>query len=155
MDFIPNTAQSPELIIAGQTIKPETAPTFGDDRGYFTAINFGPGSKRAYLIQNHQKWVVRAFHGHHHESKQLYVLSGAFKVIVIDMQSKNWKSFTLTEKGNNLLKIPAGCFNGFVSITDDAQLLIFSDRTFEESKADDIRLPYDLLGTKVWEVEHR
>lgn len=144
-----------ELAINGQKIDTDTAPTFGDDRGYFTAINFDEGSKRAYLIKNHSKGVIRAFHGHKKESKILYALKGAYKVIIISMETKDWKAFTITEKGQNMIKIPSLAYNGFVSLTDDSEILIISNSTFEESKNDDFRIPYDILGKKVWETEHR
>ena len=152
-----NTIFSPvnELEINGYFLKRETVPTFGDDRGYFTAINFESGMKRAYLIRNHKAGIIRAFHGHKKEEKTFYCIKGAFKVICISMDSRDWKSFTITEKGNNVLKIPSGVYNGFVSLTDDSELLVLSSSTFEESIGDDFRIPYDALGKEVWRVEHR
>ena len=144
-----------ELEVEDYLLKIETAPTFGDDRGYFTAINFESGMKRAYLIRNHKAGIIRAFHGHKKEEKTLYCIKGAFKVICISMNNREWKSFTITEKGNNMLKIPSKVYNGFVSLTDNSELLVLSSSTFEESKGDDFRIPYDALGKEVWRVEHR
>lgn len=144
-----------ELKIGNYALKLDLAPTFGDDRGYFTAINFEKDVKRAYLIKNHKSGVIRAFHGHKNEAKTLYCINGAFKVICISMETGNWKSFTITEKGNNFLKIPALVYNGFVSLTDNSELLVLSNSTFEESKNDDFRIPYDVLGKGIWEVDHR
>ncbi len=144
-----------ELIINGQLIEASKLQIFGDDRGYFSSIAFEQDSKRAYLIRNHSKGTVRAFHGHKKENKTFYVLQGAFKIIIIDLTTGNWKSFTLTEKGNNMLKIPCMAYNGFVSLTDNSEMLVVSNSTMEESKDDDIRIPYDVLGKEVWEVEHR
>ena len=141
--------------INGQILKTEKAPNFGDDRGYFLAINFEEGMKRAYLIKNHHKGVVRAFHGHKKEKKYFYCIKGAFKIICISMKTGEWNSFTITEKGNNCLKIPIMVYNGFVSLTDDSELLVVSSSTFEESKNDDYRISYDSLGKDVWGVEHR
>jgi len=143
------------LKINKNILKPETALTFGDDRGYFTAINFESKMKRAYFIRNHKAGTIRAFHGHKKETKTLYCLKGAFKVICISMKTKEWKQFTITEKGNNVLKIPPGVYNGFVSLTDDSELLVLSSSTFKESKNDDFRIPYDTLGKEVWGVDHR
>ena len=143
------------LKIKGYILKTDIAPTFGDDRGYFTAINFENEMKRAYLIRNHKAGIIRAFHGHKRETKTLYCIKGAFKVICISMDSKEWKPFTITEKGSNVLKIPSMVYNGFVSLTDDSELLVLSSSTFEESKGDDFRIPYDALGKEVWGVDHR
>ncbi len=143
------------LKINDYLLKTDIAPTFGDDRGYFTAINFENEMKRAYLIRNHKAGIIRAFHGHKRETKTLYCIKGAFKVICISMDSKEWKPFTITEKGSNVLKIPSMVYNGFVSLTDDSELLVLSSSTFEESKGDDFRIPYDALGKEVWGVDHR
>ena len=150
-----NFAFVDELKISDYVLKTDIAQTFGDDRGYFTAINFAKGIKRAYLIKNHKAGIIRAFHGHKKEEKTLYCIKGAFKIICIGMETGNWKSFTITEKGNNVLKIPSMVYNGFVSLTDDSELLVFSNSTFEESKNDDFRIPYDALGKEIWEIEHR
>jgi len=144
-----------ELVIEGQKIEAEKAPVFSDDRGYFTPINFKEGDKRAYVIENHDKKIVRAFHGHKNERKTFYVLKGAFKVVIICMKTGAWKSFNLVDKGNNKLEVPNNAYNGFVSVSHDAQVLIVSSSTFEESKEDDYRIPYDALGKEIWEVEHR
>lgn len=146
---------SKELLANEQRIDTEVAPIFGDDRGYFTAINFDADSKRAYLIKNHHKGIIRAFHGHKRESKTLYVVRGAFKVVLISMETGEWKQFVITEKGKNMLKIPPMIYNGFVSLTSDSELLIISNSTYKESKDDDFRIPYDILGAEIWTVENR
>lgn len=155
MEFRVSDKPVEKLIIGDKELSPDVCPVFGDDRGFFTAINFGQGTKRGYVIRNHRAGVIRAFHGHRKESKEFYVIRGSFKVICISMDVGEWKEFTLNERCTNSLKIPAGTYNGFVSLTNDAELLVISNSTFEESKGDDYRLPYDLLGKSVWEVKHR
>ncbi|MEM4396995.1 MAG: WxcM-like domain-containing protein [Candidatus Woesearchaeota archaeon] len=130
---------------------------FGDDRGDFTNIElneFG-NFKRTYIIKNTQKNVIRAFHGHNKESKLFYVPKGAFKFIIMNMETLEWKEYTLLESVPKVLFIPKGYYNGFVSLTDDSILIVFSSSTIEESKKDDIRLPYDFLGKEVWQINHR
>ena len=143
------------LIHSGEEIRVEKAPLFGDDRGYFTAIHFAADSKRAYLIKNHRAGVIRAFHGHMEESKILFAIRGGFKIVCISMETGDWKKFAITEKGDNIIKIPARMYHGLASLSDDSELLIVSNKTFEESKNDDFRLPYDLLGAGVWDIEYR
>ncbi len=143
------------LICGGEEISVEKAPVFGDDRGYFTAIHFAPDSKRAYLIKNHRAGVIRAFHGHKTESKILFAIRGGFKIVCINMETGDWKKFAITEKGNSVIKIPAKMYHGMVSLSDDSELLIVSNKTFEESKNDDFRLAYDVLGADIWDIEYR
>ncbi len=144
-----------ELKIGNKIINVEKVEVFGDDRGYFTPVNFESNTKRIYIIKNHCSGIIRGFHGHKFESKIFYAIKGSFKIICMDMKNKEWKDFVINERGNNVIKIPSGIYNGFVSLTDDAELLVISDKTFEESKGDDVRLPYYVLGKEVWGVEHR
>jgi dTDP-4-dehydrorhamnose 3,5-epimerase len=128
---------------------------FGDDRGDFININFDVNLKRSYLITNNQVGVVRAFHGHRQEAKLFYVPQGSFKFIIMDMEANTWKEYVLQASVPRTLYIPSGYYNGFVSLSDDALLVVYSSSTMEESRNDDIRLPYDCLGTDVWKINNR
>ncbi len=132
---------------------------FGDDRGEFTNIEFEDAFKgefkRCYLIKNNQKNVVRAFHGHKNENKLFYVPKGAFKFIIMHMETMEWKEYSLLASVPKILFVPKGYYNGFVSLTDDNLLLVYSSSTMKESKEDDFRLPYDHLGKEVWQINHR
>jgi dTDP-4-dehydrorhamnose 3,5-epimerase-like enzyme len=63
-------------------------------------------------------------------------------------------TFVLTERKPQMLIIPPGYANGWMSLTDDCLLLALSSSTFEESKGDDKRYPIDAFGD-VWEVKGR
>jgi dTDP-4-dehydrorhamnose 3,5-epimerase len=132
-----------------------------DDRGQVAFVNDFDlrGAKRFYLVSNHRKGFVRAWHGHKQEQKYVLVVKGAALVRLIglehwDDKSRPWTlSYVLSEKKPAVLHIPAGYFNGFMTLTDDAQLMFFSTATLEESGVDDIRLPADKWGP--WEMEQR
>ncbi len=128
---------------------------FGDDRGDFVNIDFAVQLKRSYLITNNQSGVVRAFHGHQQEAKLFYVPQGAFKFIIMDMVGGQWKEYVLQASVPKTLYIPSGYYNGFVSLSNDALLVVYSSSTMEESRNDDIRLSYDCLGTEVWKINNR
>jgi dTDP-4-dehydrorhamnose 3,5-epimerase len=49
--------------------------------------------------------------------------------------------------------IPAGYANGFMPLTEDALLVLFSTATLEESRGDDVR--YDSRYWDIWEVIER
>ena len=127
---------------------------FGDDRGDFTNVAL-ENVKRSYIINNTQKGVVRAFHGHKQEGKYFYVPKGAFKFILIDMDTGSWKEYTLLDSVPKVLYCPAGYYNGFVSLTDDSLLITFSTSTMDDSRNDDFRIDYDVLGKDVWKVNNR
>jgi dTDP-4-dehydrorhamnose 3,5-epimerase-like enzyme len=61
--------------------------------------------------------------------------------------------FTLSEKSPSVLFIPAGYANGFMSLTDDCKIIVFSTSTIEESLKDDFR--FNARYWDPWKVEER
>ena len=125
---------------------------FVDDRGQLNFFNqFDLASaqvRRMYMTMNHQQGTVRAWHAHKCEGKYVMAISGSALVcaVVID----NWQNPSSSAKVHRhvlsaaspaVLAIPPGYANGWMSLTDDAQLLWFSTATLEESKTDDYRFP--------------
>jgi dTDP-4-dehydrorhamnose 3,5-epimerase-like enzyme len=58
--------------------------------------------------------------------------------------------FVLSVERPSVLYIPAGYANGFMSLTEDAQLAVFSTSNIEESRDDDVR--FDARYWDIWEV---
>lgn len=146
--------------------KPELKTLSGglavDDRGQVSFVNdfdFA-GVKRFYMVSNHKQGFVRAWHAHKKEAKYVLVVKGAAVVgaVEIDNWDKPNKSaevqrFVLSEKKPTVLYIPAGYANGFMSLTEDAQIMFFSTSTLDESLGDDFR--YEARYWNIWEVEER
>jgi dTDP-4-dehydrorhamnose 3,5-epimerase-like enzyme len=133
-----------------------------DDRGEVGFVNefdFA-GVRRFYTVLNHRSGYVRAWHGHQREGKYVTVTSGAALVGVV--QIDDWKqpspslvpkTWVLSAAKPSVLYIPAGCANGFMSLTSDTRLMFFSTSTLEESANDDIR--FDARLWNVWDVVER
>jgi len=155
----------PELINGGVA---------SDDRGFLMFSNdFDPvkeGIRRVYIINNINDKVVRAFHGHLEESKYIMVLKGTVKFVLTEMMqqetpvpgkfdyaldSGDSTEYNLSDKVPRILKVPAGWANGMKSLTNDSVIIVFSNRTLDESKDDDIRFDWDELGEKIWETKNR
>lgn len=133
-----------------------------DDRGQVAFVNdFNFGDvKRFYMVTNHSSGFVRAWHAHRFEAKYVLVVQGAAIVGAVaiddwDNPSKDSQvhRYVLSAKKPSVLYIPAGYANGFMSLTEDAQLIFFSIRTMEESMNDDIR--YDARYWDIWGVVER
>jgi dTDP-4-dehydrorhamnose 3,5-epimerase-like enzyme len=88
--------------------------------------------------------------GHRTETKHFFVAKGVFLInwIMID----NWKkpssgleiqSKTLTDRNSEILIIPPGHVNGFQALSSGSIIVVFSDKTLQESKEDDFRFPVD------------
>lgn len=148
-----STAEKPRLIEGGLAV---------DDRGlvgFVNAFSF-VGVKRFYWVANHKAGDIRAWHAHRHEAKyftavQGTVLVGAVKIDDWNKPSKRrqpWK-FVLSAQDPSVLCVPPGYANGFMSLTDDAKLLVFSTATLQESEHDDIRYPPRYWD--IWKLERR
>ena len=133
-----------------------------DDRGevgFVNGFDFA-GVKRFYTVRNHARGVVRAWHGHRRETKYVTAVTGA--ALVGAVRIDDWQRpsaslpvsrYVLSAARPQVLCIPAGHANGFMSLTDDARLMFFSTATLDESVGDDIR--FDARYWDVWTVEER
>ncbi|MFX1419068.1 MAG: NAD-dependent epimerase/dehydratase family protein [Promethearchaeota archaeon] len=135
-----------------------------DDRG---SLNFANdfnfyGVKRFYQVQNFNISTIRAFHGHLHEAKYVYVSKGSAIVAVVKLDnvkspSKDQKvnRYILSDRNPQILFIPPSYANGFKPLEEDTRIIFFSTSSLEESKGDDYRFPADYWGDEIWEVENR
>lgn len=126
--------------------------THADQRGivrFVNDFNF-EGVKRFYVITHSDINVIRAWQGHKTETKHFFVAKGVFRVNWIKID--NWKqpsedleiqSRTLTDRKSEILIIPPGHVNGFKALESDSILIVFSDKTLQESKEDDFRFSLD------------
>ena len=107
-----------------------------DDRGELSFINGFPLNKfkRFYTVSNHSQGFIRAWHGHMLESKVFFVLNGSILACAVKMSDKVSpdkdqvvERKVLSSKSPSGFFIPAGYANGFMSLTEDAQLIVFSN----------------------------
>jgi len=133
-----------------------------DDRGetvFIDEFNF-EGVKRFYMVSNHKAGFVRAWHAHRHEAKYITAVSG--EAIVGAVKIDDWEKpskdlpverYVISSKKPQVLYVPAGYANGFMSLTSNLKLMFFSTSTLEESARDDIR--YDARYWDIWNVIER
>ena len=121
---------------------------FKDDRGIISFVNdFGLDDiKRFYVITHPDLSVVRAWQAHKFELKYFYCLKGEFLVNLVRID--NWsnpsmelnvETYKLKDELSQVLYVPSGYATGFKALVKDSQMLIFSNKTTEESKDDDFR----------------
>ncbi len=143
----------PEIIRGGSAV---------DDRGALAFINDLAVSdfRRFYIVSNHSAGFVRAWHGHRHERKAAFVVSGAALVCAVEID--DWDSpsldltihrYVLSERNPSALVIPAGYANGFMSLADDTRICFLSSSSLEDAATDDIRYPARMWDP--WSVEER
>jgi dTDP-4-dehydrorhamnose 3,5-epimerase len=150
---MPNTPKIPTVFQGNKVF---------DDRGSLGFINgFNISDfKRFYLIENHSVNFIRAWHGHLKESKAIIMVRGEALVCAVELdnainpnKSNEVTRIVLSATSPSALYIPAGYANGFMTLTSDAKLLVFSSTTVEESQGDDYRFPYDYWNP--WEITPR
>ena len=115
-----------------------------DERGVVTFANdFNfKGVKRFYIVSNHTPDTIRAWHGHKKEAKYVFALKGTILLGMVPMDGGSVETYIL-DKNSQIVHIPPGYYNGFKTLTDDAQVMFFSTSTVEESLNDDYRKPAD------------
>ena len=130
---------------------------FTDDRGKLRFVNEFDFSKvkRFYQVENHRQGYIRAWHGHVHEGKYVYVPKGTALVGVVTLDSDNPtpQKIVLSSEKPQVLWIPPNCANGFMNLEEGTIIMFFSTSSLEESKGDDIRFPYDKWN--IWEEDYR
>ena len=126
---------------------------YEDERGKLSFINQFDlkGFRRFYVVTHPDSRVVRAWQGHKQETKCFICLSGAFEIRVVEVN--DWDNppadlkvleYHLDERDMKALVIPGGFANGFKARNPDSRLLVFSDKTLEESKLDNYRFDKNL-----------
>jgi dTDP-4-dehydrorhamnose 3,5-epimerase-like enzyme len=143
-----------EQIVGGKAVDERGSVSFVND------FNF-ENVKRFYQISNHSQGFVRAWHGHMHEAKYVYVNAGVFKIGVIKLQkcdshesgynfdmTSGISKYIITADQPRFLYIPAGYANGFMNLTSDNIITFYSTSTLEESKNDDYRYRYDHMNSE-------
>jgi len=131
-----------------------------DDRGLFVPLiqnlsNVLPPIIRVYYVLNFASGTIRGFHYHKYEWKYFFVVNGVAKVIALDpKKSKKKYIYTCSDKSHQLVVIPPGYANGWMSLAPNTLLLCASSLTFEESIADDRRYDPHKWGDS-WSVANR
>ena len=126
-----------------------------DDRGQLSFVNDFDfkNVKRFYMVENHEKGFIRAWHGHEKEGKYVFVSNGAILIGAVNLETDEINRFVLSSSKPQVLYIPAGYANGFMNLQDNTKVMFFSTSTLEESIGDDIRFEYDKWN--IWNIERR
>jgi len=135
-----------------------------DDRGQLTFVNEFDFKdvKRFYMVENHRRGFIRAWHGHEKEAKYVFVAQGSILIGVVPLNAPTYpnqtpceelKKFILSSHKPQILYIPSGNYNGFVTLEENTKVIFFSTTTLEESLGDDIRR--GAFAWNIWEEDFR
>ena len=104
-----------------------------DDRGQLSFVNDFDFKdvKRFYMVENHEKGFIRAWHGHKKECKYVYVPSGAILIGTVNLETEEVERFVLSSSKPQVLYIPPGYANGFMNLQNDTKVIFFSTSTLK------------------------
>jgi dTDP-4-dehydrorhamnose 3,5-epimerase len=119
---------------------------YSDNRGSLKYVNdFSLAKvKRFYSISMSPESEPRAWQGHKEENKYFYCVKGSFIINLVKID--NWEnpntnldvlSFFLSENKSEILVIPGGYANGIKAKEQESRLLVFSEKTINESEIDE------------------
>lgn len=141
-----------------------------DDRGTVSFVNdfdFS-GVKRFYQVENHRQGFIRAWHGHKHEGKYIYVARGSALIGAVELpdyyvdeqtgmnvsrSNEQPDRYVLSANKPQVLFIPPGYCNGAMNLEQDTIVLYFSTSTLDQSLHDDVRFTHDTWN--IWSVDNR
>ncbi len=135
-----------------------------DDRGTFVPwlqetdkLPYAPDLKvkRVYYVYNYGAGVVRGFHFHEREWKIFTICNGSAKFVALDPKNPDEKfTFISSSRKPQVIVVPPGFANGWVSLEPNTILICGSTASFEESINDDKRMDPYKFGD-VWAVKGR
>lgn len=128
-----------------------------DHRGIVRFVNdFGfEGVKRFYTITHPDTEIIRGWQGHKLETKYFYVAKGTFQISWVKVD--DWEhpsgdleiqTKILTDQESEILVVEPGHATALRALKPDSTLVVFSDKSLEESKADDYRFEPDYWKTR-------
>jgi len=149
VDFTEHSNERPEVF---------DIPVYQDDRGFVYCARdnmFDDTIQRTYVVENHSKGMVRAWHGHRKADTYMHVIQGAVKIAAMNIEDHgDVTSAVLTDRKPQMFYIPAGFYNGAVSLTNNTKILVYSTLTFDQVKSDDCRASWT-INKDIWEVKNR
>lgn len=111
--------------------------------------------KRTYVVESHNKGMVRAWHGHKKAETYVHVIDGVVKLAAMDMGNlKDVTVATLSARKPQIFYVPAGYYNGAYSLTDNTKILVYSTLSFHEVVNDNERA-FWTINKEIWRVDNR
>lgn len=106
--------------------------------------------KRFYIITNADTELVRGWRAHRIEERWFYVLSGAFVVDIVKIDSWDEASRNLPVEQEvmkaseqRVLHVPVGYGLAWRALEPNSELLVFANSKIEDAKLDDYTYPVD------------
>jgi len=127
-----------------------------DERGFFArswckqefeSHSLNPEIVQSSISFNKRRGTLRGMHyqaGPHEEAKTVRCTMGAIFDVIIDLRAdsstfKQWVAAELTAENRRMLYVPEGFAHGFLTLTDDTEVLYQMSTFYEPASARGIR----------------
>lgn len=144
---------------------------FADERGFLAPVwsqqafaeeGLGTPMSRVSLLHSPTSGTLRGMHWQdppYADAKLVRCVSGAVYDVVVDLREHSstvgcWVGARLAADSDTMLYCPKGCAHGFVTLTDDAAVLLFASGTHAPTYARGARWDDPSLGI-TWPIEPR
>jgi dTDP-4-dehydrorhamnose 3,5-epimerase len=140
-----------------------------DDRGYLIEVVRRSGAAgphavifqfgQVYLVGNHNRGTIRAFHKHKFLWDYFFISHGSAKFVLVDDREdsptyREMNIFVICDRNPSLLIVPPGVYHGWMSLEDDTQMISIASEVYNPEDPDEVRIPPDSFGD-VWVVKGR
>lgn len=149
----------------------------GDERGFFgrlfCASAFEAHGLNSQIVQvnqslSTQKGTLRGLHyqvAPHEETKMVRCVRGAIWDVVLDLRQESptfmqWAAHELTEENRLMMYVPQGCAHGFISLSNQAEIIYFVSQFYASDhergiRWDDpmFRIPWPITPTVISEKD--
>ncbi|NND71965.1 MAG: dTDP-4-dehydrorhamnose 3,5-epimerase [Rhodothermales bacterium] len=129
---------------------------FEDERGHFARVwcheEFGKAGIAADMVQsslsfNRRRGTLRGMHyqnSPHRENKLVRCIRGQIYDVVLDLRRDSptylqYDGVHLTAESPEAVFVPAGCAHGFITETDDSEILYMMDEFYHRESAAGVR----------------
>lgn len=140
-------------------------PTFPDDRGFFhesirvKALEDAIGQKFTIVQANHSRSAKNSLRAIHVApwNKLIYVTRGKVQSAVVDLREDSptfgkYETFIIGDDNKSSIFVPAGCGNGYLVLSEEADYTYLTDQEWAPNKEYGIMWNDPTLAVK-WELD--
>jgi dTDP-4-dehydrorhamnose 3,5-epimerase len=135
----------------------------GDDRGFFSRVfcreEFAAHGLETDFLQFNTSYsrlrhTLRGMHyqvGESAEVKVIKCIAGALYDVVLDLRPgsptfRRWTAAELSAENRLMMYVPRGCAHGFMSLTDDMEMLYFVSAAYDGASERSVRWDDPVFG---------
>lgn len=142
---------------------------FEDERGFFGRMwcrseleqhGLNPRVEQANVGYSKKRGTLRGLHyqaAPHKEAKYIKCTRGSVYDVAVDLRSNSpsfcrWFGTELSDRNRTMLYVPEGCAHGYISLTDEAEILYLTSAAYAHDAAGGVRWDDPVFGIE-WPIE--